>query len=556
VSGNLPGLIDHASIYNPSPLKGRLVVAAVAGLMLAGAFPKWHMPVLAWVVPGMMLAAAIGLDGGGAFRVGYCAGLAFHLGSLYWLLQIPVKIAPILGWMLLAAFLALYQGVWVWLCWRIYPGRHDPKGPSTLWERFLTTRWHRQLGWTLSCAAMWVTMEMIQARLFTGFPWNLLGASQFQMTPLIQIASITGVYGVSFLVVWLSVSILSAGAGILFRPAQPRDWMVETFPPLFVIVIIMGFGLRQVLYAADSPAKLKIALVQPSIPQEDIWNTAKGQERFQSLIRLSRDALSNQVDLLVWPEAAVPNLFRYDTNIHRMVTNLVREHDVWMVLGSEDLIWRTAARSDSDYDFYNSAMLLTPGGQLRQSYHKRHLVMFGEYVPFGKWLPFLREFTTVRGDFTLGQGPVTFGLTNLNVKTSVLICFEDNFPHLVREHVTPDLDFLLNLTNNGWFGESAAQWQHATNAVFRAVENGLPLVRCTNNGLTCWVDAKGRMHELYYPGTRDIYGPGYKIVRVPLLNGARRAPTMYRRVGDAFGWACLAWSVALVLTRGRVRVLR
>jgi apolipoprotein N-acyltransferase len=135
---------------------------------------------------------------------------------------------------------------------------------------------------------------------------------------------------------------------------------------------------------------------------------------------------------------------------------------------------------------------------------------------------------------------VSFRLGERGAKTSVLICFEDTFPHFVREYVEDDTDFLLNLTNNGWFGESAAQWQHAANAVFRAVENGLPLVRCANNGLTCVVDGQGRMQEVFFPGTRDIYGPGFKVAQVPLRTGAARRTTMYRRYGDWFGWSCVA----------------
>jgi apolipoprotein N-acyltransferase len=148
---------------------------------------------------------------------------------------------------------------------------------------------------------------------------------------------------------------------------------------------------------------------------------------------------------------------------------------------------------------------------------------------------------------------VPFEVAEKGLKTSVVICFEDIFPHLVREYVDPDTDFLLNLTNNGWFGESAAQWQHAAGAVFRAVENGLPLVRCANNGLTCWVDAAGRMHEVYFPGTRDIYGRGIKTVEVPLLAGARPTATFYRRHGDVFGWACVAWAGLGVLKGFRRR---
>src|SRR5439155_15193835 len=137
------------------------------------------------------------------------------------------------------------------------------------------------------------------------------------------------------------------------------------------------------------------------------------------------------------------------------------------------------------------------------------------------------------GSFTRGERAVTFSMPDLHAKAAVLICFEDVFPHLTRSSVEEGTDFLLNLTNNGWFGKSAAQWQHAADAVFRAVENGLPLVRCTNNGLTCWIDAQGRLHEVYFPGSKDVYGPGFKLARIPLrVPGQERSPTIYNRVGD------------------------
>jgi apolipoprotein N-acyltransferase len=530
-----------------SNLFRRYLLAALAGAMLGMAYPTMGLAALAWLAPGMMLAIALGHGGWNGFRIGYVGGLSFHLVSLYWLLLIPVRFAPVIGWLVLSAYLALYQGVWVFLCWKLYPYRLDASGPTTPWQQFLTNRWAKQLQWTLTCAALWVAAEMVQARFLTGFPWNLLGVSQFRMTPLIQIASFTGVYGVSFLMIWFSVALVSASAVMVFRPARPRDWMAEIMPPIFVVVILLGYGLRQVAYAPASPASLKVALVQPSIPQEVIWDTAKSEKRFQQLIQLTRRALTNQPDLLVWPEAAVPNLFRYDTNIHVVVTNLVRAHDVWLVLGADDVVWTNGKNGQSDYKYYNCSFLINPQGGLERIYRKRKLVVFGEYVPFANWFPFLRDFTSVHGDFTPGDLPVPFLLKNLKVKLSVLICFEDIFPNFTRQYVDADTDFLLNLTNNGWFGESAAQWQHAANAVFRAVENGLPLVRCANNGLTCWVDAQGRIHDEYFPLTKDIYGAGFKIVRVPITAGKRRSPTVYRVYGDWFGWGCVAWSLSMIL---------
>jgi len=184
-------------------------------------------------------------------------------------------------------------------------------------------------------------------------------------------------------------------------------------------------------------------------------------------------------------------------------------------------------------------------------YHKQHLVMFGEYMPLGRWFPFLNYFRTLDSGFAAGDGPVPFLLKNLGVKISVLICSEDVFPHLARGYVETDTDFLLNLTNNGWFGESAAQWQHAANAVFRAVENGLPLVRCTNNGLTCWVDQNGRLHDVYFPGSDDIYQPGFKLSKIPLrAAGQTLRLTSYTRFGDVFGWTCVGITAVALLRQG------
>jgi len=171
-------------------------------------------------------------------------------------------------------------------------------------------------------------------------------------------------------------------------------------------------------------------------------------------------------------------------------------------------------------------------------------VIFGEYIPLARWLPIFKFFTPIEGGFTPGDGPVPFDLTDLKVKTSPLICFEDVFPHLVREYADVDTDFLVNLTNNGWFGESAAQWQHATSALFRAIENGLPLVRCSNNGLTCWVDAHGRLRQIFRDSGGSVYGAGFMAAEVPLLgDGERRPPTFYHEHGDWFGWGCVGVAV-------------
>ena len=136
------------------------------------------------------------------------------------------------------------------------------------------------------------------------------------------------------------------------------------------------------------------------------------------------------------------------------------------------------------------------------------------------------------------------------IKLSTLICFEDTFPHLVREYVEDDTDFLVNLTNNGWFGESASQWQHAAGAALRAVENGVPLLRCCNNGVTCWIDARGQVREIFRDHRGSEYGPGFVTWKIPIFGpGERRGRTFYNRHGDWFGWGCVMVTGLLVLPR-------
>jgi apolipoprotein N-acyltransferase len=525
-------------------LRNRFLLAALAGATLAAAFPKLGVAGLGWVAPGLMLATAMGANGSAAFRIGYVAGLAHGLVSLYWLLFIPVRFAPIVGWLALSGYVALFPAAWVWLCWRLYPARLSAPGWLAMTDEFLAvSRWQR-VRWAFLCAALWVAGEMVQARLFSGFPWNLLGTSQYRMLPFIQIASVTGVYGVAFLMVWFAVSLLATGAALVRQPQRRQTWAAELMVPLLCVVGMASFGLRKVLQPEAPRPELNLVLIQPSIPQTMIWNPGDKQERFRQVLALSEAALTNKPDLLVWPEAAVPSLFRWDTNLYgastlyESVTDMARRHRVWMILGADDAVPNPRAPDGADY--FNASFLINPSGEIAGVYRKRRLVIFGEYVPLARWLPFLRTFTGVSGDFTPGDRPVPFSLTDLGVKTSVLICFEDMFPHIAREHVENDTGFLLNLTNDGWFGESGEQWQHAAGAVFRAVENGLPLVRCANNGLTCWMDPQGRMNEVFFPGSPDVYRAGFKVARVPI--GQWRSATFYRRYGDVFGWACVGFA--------------
>jgi len=541
-------------------IQSRFPLAIAAGLLLAAAFPKIGIAGFAWIAPGLMLAAALGRAGAESFRLGYVAGLAHYLTSLYWLLLIPyrwhgVPLGPAFGWLALSAYLALFPALWVWLALKIsnfeFPTSRPPlveKNWLAGFEQIAAMSWSRRTFWTFCCAASWVALEMILVRLLGGFPWNLLGTSQYQIGPLIQIASVTGVYGVSFLVVWTSAALLCATAVMLQRPGVRSVWLGEMIFPMLAVAVTFALGFHKISQTPPAGRTLKVTLIQPSIPQTLIWDSANDMERFHELLQLSEQALTNQTDLLLWPEAAIPKMLRYNEEIFQAVTSLARAHHVWIVVGSDDAQPRAGSNDPDATDYFNSAFLISPVGELVDRYNKRNLVIFGEYIPLVRWLPFLKWFTPIDGGFTPGTHAAHFELPDLKIKIAPLICYEDTFPQLGRDAAGPDTDLLVNLTNDGWFGEGAAQWQQAAAATLRAVENGRPLVRCANNGLTCWIDAAGTMREIFATQAGSVYGAGFVTMKIPLAEN--HPETFYHQHGDRFGWGCLALT-ALALVRRR-----
>jgi apolipoprotein N-acyltransferase len=514
------------------------LVAIAGGLLLAAAFPNVGFAGGAWVAPALLAFAAQNKSGADAFRVGMVAGLVSWLVSLYWLLEIPCQwhslpLLPGLGWLVLSTVLSLFMGAWVWLI------SNHPR---------LTSFWTGRFVWAIVGAAVWVALEMVRARLLGGFPWNFLGTSQYKMVPLIQIASITGVYGVSFLIVWTSLSGYSTVRMVFAKPNSRFAWQPEIFPPLLAVAILFALGEFKVSEPAKTTSTLHVTMIQPSIPQNLIWDETANSNRFDQLLQLSDTALTNQTDLLVWPESAVPDI---DVEYNEIV-RFVAEHHVWLVFNADDAVPRPNATNEYDNDVYTAAFLCGPEGRLRfnEIYHKQNLVMFGEYIPF-TWLPFVKWFTPITGSYLPGHSAMRFDLENLGVTASPLICYEDMFPQTGREAAQTGADFLVNVTNDGWFGDSAEQWQHETGAIFRAVENGLPLIRCCNNGITCWVDGYGRQQEIFRDEKDSVYGMGAMAFDLPL---GPHPPTFYTHHGDLFGWGCVAIATCLCAIKAAQRL--
>jgi apolipoprotein N-acyltransferase len=529
----------------------RYGLATLAGLLLSAAFAPLEIAGAAWAGAGLMLFCSLGESGAKAFRIGFVAGFVYFLCGLSWLLNIPytwygIPLAPGLGWIALSAYCGLYFGLWVWFCWKIFPAP-DAKATETSFaaivDQFLAVPWLKRAEWSLFCAVAWTALEMARGRFLGGFPWNFLGSSQYKLLPIIQIASITGVYGVSFMIVWFSVAVSGALLVLARQPSTPAIWGQAALP-LLTLSCIAAYGMVKTLGNPAPAREIKVGLVQPSIPQTLIWDTNENAMRFQQVLDLSEKALGAKPDLLLWPESAAPDL---GPENQQAIKRLMAGRSAWLIFSGDSAELSSAGETN----YYNSSFLFGPEGSIEAIYHKRRLVIFGEYIPLLHWLPFLKWLTPIIGGFTPGDRPVTFNMTNLPAKTSVLICFEDMFPQEAREHVDDDTDFLINLTNDGWFGKGAAQWQQAAGAVFRAIENGVPLVRCANTGLTCWIDAQGRVHDILREAD-SIYGRGFIDSKIPLRAPGERTRTLYNQYGDKFGWICCAVAgLLLLLSWGR-----
>lgn len=523
-------------------------IAVLAGILWALSFPLPGWSGLAWIAPGLLLASGFDLAPGPAFRLGFLAGFAHHLVGLRWLLNIPFPSGAVAGWLALSAYSGLFFGLWLCLSAQFLRFR---TGPTSGWRSaadaiFRQRELWRQGTW-LWIAALWVALEFTRVRFLGGFPWNVFGITQWRNVPLIQVASFTGVYGVSFLLVWISVALAAAMGILAFRPEQRLAWSSTLRVPLLVVLVLLGYGLRRVMNSTPPAGAATLALVQPSIPQRLIWDDEANPARFQKVMALTREALAERPDAIVWPEGSMPDL---TAEQFATVTEATRAAGVPWIFGTA-----YGERVNGEAEHYNAAILVGPSGRVEGRYHKQLLVIFGEFIPFEKTLPFMKWLTPIGASFTRGRGPVAFRLgTNPVVTASPLICFEDVFPSQTRAHVSAETDFILELTNNGWFGESSAHWQHCASAALRAVENGIPLVRCANNGVTCWIDAFGGLHDVFQAADGSVYGPGVLKARVPLRPpGLSYAPTLYNQYGDLFAWACCAVGLAGAIASSRRR---
>jgi len=504
--------------------KTRIAAAMASGLMLTGAFPNLELSWLAWCALVPLFFAVSGTSAGTGFRLGFITGLVHYLTLTYWLAHtmttyggLPSILAvPIL--FLLAACLALFPAAFAWI---IAISRPTP---------FFSL---------IMIPSVWAGLEYVRSFLFSGFPWEILGYSQYRFLPLIQVADIAGPYCVSFLIVAVNTGIALVigclGRGKwLGRPVSGRLIFASTI--ILVIatatVLVYGHGRIRFLDAELDHAPIRtIAAIQGNIPQDVKWNPQFQQTTTLKYIELSGTFKTTKVDLVVWPESATPFYLYNDPFLTRMVTDGINEIGTDFLIGSP-----SAIRREGKIIYYNSAYLIDQFGRPVEKYDKAHLVPFGEYVPFKRYLPFLGKMVAQVGDFESGPAGKTLKWSDHHL--GVLICYELIFPELARLQVKNGASLLLNLTNDAWYGRTSAPYQHFSMAIFRAVENKRALVRAANTGITGFIDPVGRIRK-----TTGLFETATIHQPVHLID----LETIYTRVGDLFAKACLITAALLAL---------
>ncbi len=496
-----------------------IIASFCTGLLLFLSFPPFQISFCGWFALIPLIFACAGTAPRRAAFLGWLAGVVFFLSSLFWLRHVSW-----LGMIGLAMYCALYfMPFAVFVSLR----RDGWRGAS----RF------KNIGWMLGAAAAWVAGEYLRAIVITGFPWNPLGVSQYRQLACIQIAEWGGVYAVSALMVFVSaafaVTILQYATGL----RRTYRMHAEMLFALLTVALAWSVGIQKLLHRPAEGKPVRAALIQTDIPEVGNWETADPEVVYEKLERLTALAkCSADLDLIIWPETALPDFVRFSDRsadlVKKMVTN-----GVPLLAGSMDVVWG----ADGQPDYYNASILFNTRGELLGSYYKQHLVLFGEYIPFEGKIPLINALTPIGSSFSSGRVATLFKRPGDDRRFSVLICFEDSLPYLARKAARAGATFLVNQTNDSWFDPDCGSVQHLANAVFRCIETRLPMLRCANTGITCSIDPAGRIRQTLEPRTE-----GFQIAETVPADPAREA-TVYVRFGDLFAQACLAGSVALFI---------
>jgi apolipoprotein N-acyltransferase len=494
-----------------------LLLAAASAVLLIASFPPVGMWPLAWVA---FVPLFFALHGEGARRpalTGFVFGFVFFLGTVYWVVHSMffyggvglASSVPVM--LLLVAYLAIYPALFG-LFFRLSGiGGTAARHGGSFWTQ-------------LTVPAAWTALEFARGSLFTGFPWVVAGYTQAAWPPLVQVADIIGVWGISFLLLLVNWTVFLA-----LRAVVGRD---RTFPvreavvAAVILTLTVVYGFMKIGAIDDRAASWKAvraAVLQGNIDQSVKWDRSFRESTIDIYAALTHDAAGDGARLIVWPETAVPFYLASDTEESAVVRGIADGAGAYVLTGSPSYRFNLDTGRP---EFLNSAYLLGPAGEISGRFDKVHLVPFGEYVPFKRLLFFVDKLTEGVGDFVAGPGPYPIAFDSSGI--GVLICYEAIFPRLAAAHVNNGAGVLVNITNDAWFGRTSAPYQHFQMSVLRAVENRVFLLRAANTGISAVVDPAGRVIN-----QTALFEQAAVVEDIRLREGR---PTFYTARGDLFAY--------------------
>lgn len=477
---------------------------------------------MAWLALAPLLVTLRRAPLGRAFLLGTVTGAIYLAGTLYWITSVMHVYGGLSRWtavlvnILLVAFLSLFVAGFAVVVRRLVAA----VGPAAL----------------LSAPLVWVSAEMGRTYVLTGFPWVLLGYSQVSILPVAQLASLAGVYGVSALVSAPSAALAFAIGG-RDSVRGPRRW-VPLGVVLAFVALAAGWGGARLAEGAltGSGQPITVGLLQGNVDQAEKWDVTRAAAIFDEYLRMTENAIAQGAGLVIWPESSTPFFFEEDRASAERVRALARQAGVPLLVGSDEV------ERGSPNRYFNAAFLVDARGNTAAVYRKMHLVPFGEYVPMQRLLFFAAPLVEAVSDFSAGVDEVLLPVGAHRISTA--ICYEVVYPDLVRRPVRAGSELLTTVTNDAWFGRSSAPYQHFAQASMRAIENGRYLVRAANTGISGIVDPYGRVLA-----QSPIFEPAVIVGTVRFVSET----TVYTRMGDAFAYACLVATFAMLLASGRRR---
>ena len=431
-----------------------------------------------------------------------------------------------LGLFLLGPFVGLLSGLWFLAVWWVIPRLQGHKAML----RILAV---------LGLAALWVVLEWFRSVLFGGFPWLPLAASQWQRPLILQVAAYAGAGATSFILIVFN---LGAAAYVHRAFFEGVTGFKKRTPEFSVaLLVLMGGSFPFVADTMNQQRRtlVRAALVQPYIPQTEKWDAAHATDVLQTIEKVTFDAArKGSPQLIIWPEAVTPWALYRDPNVRAWMESIAKRTNRPVLLGT---IYTVAPNQPAE-QWYNGAFLVDPrSGLAEPGYAKRKLVPFGEYIPLRPIFGWIEKFAPIGGDFQPGADPAPIMVTTGSRRTAVgvLICYEDIFPHLARESTRAGAEVLAVLTNNGWFGEGGAAYQHAAHSVLRAVENRRPVIRCGNGGWSGWIDEFGNVRSVLNDERGSVYFRGAQTIEVTRDQRWVGRQSYYTEHGDWFLVLCV-----------------